>query len=83
MSAGRKRVRVQGFEIPVGDVIGLIRWFPAAGEWRYELVTGPLHSLDEEGRIVLGAEDDAATVYDIETWAVCSAVPEPLRGLAS
>lgn len=31
MSAGRKRVRVQGFEIPTGEIIGLIRWFPLEG----------------------------------------------------
>jgi hypothetical protein len=82
MSAGRKRIRVQGFEISVGDVIGLIRWFPLEGEWQHELVTGPLRGVDEHGRIVLGS-DDEHTTYDADTWAVCSAVPEPLRGLAS
>ena len=82
MSAGRKRIRVQGFEIPVGDVIGLIRWFPLEGEWQHELITGPLYSIDEHGHIVLGS-DDAHTVHDPDTWAVCSAVPEPLSGLAS
>jgi hypothetical protein len=83
MSAGRKRVRVQGFEIPVGDVIGVIRWYPLEGEWQHELITGPLRDVDEHGRIVLGADDEHVTAYDTDTWAVCAAVPEPLRGLSS
>lgn len=82
MSAGRKRVRVHGFDLTAGDIIGLIRWFPFEGEWHHELITGPLHSVDEHGRVVLGT-DDEHTAYDVDTWAVCSAVPEPLSGLAS
>lgn len=82
MSAGRKRVRVQGFDIPAGDVIGLIRWFPLDGEWHHELITGALHGLDKQGRIEL-VSDDELRAYDADTWAVCSTVPEPLRGLAS
>lgn len=82
MSAGRKRVRVQGFEISVGEIIGLIRWFPLEGEWRHELVTGALHGIDVDGRVELINGDELRT-YDVDTWAVCSAVPEPLRGLAS
>ncbi|WP_159573491.1 hypothetical protein [Curtobacterium sp. 18060] len=82
MSAGRKRVRVQGFEIPAGEIIGLIRWFPLEGEWQHELVTGALHGLTADGRIEL-INGDELRAYDADTWAVCSAVPEPLRGLAS
>ncbi len=82
MSAGRKRVRVQGFEIPIGEIIGLIRWFPLEGEWQHELVTGALHCLDADGRIELITGDEFRA-YDVDVWAVCSVVPEPLRGLAS
>ena len=82
MSAGRKRVRVQGFDIPAGDVIGLIRWFLLEGEWQHELVTGTLHSLDADGRVELITGDELRA-YDVNVWSVCSAVPEPLRGLAS
>ncbi len=82
MSAGRKRVRVQGLEIPAREIIGLIRWFPLEGEWQHELVTGALHGLDADGRVEL-INGDELRAYDADTWAVCSAVPEPLRGLAS
>lgn len=82
MSAGRRRVRVQGFEIPVGDVVGLVRWFPLEGEWRHELVTGAFHGIDLDGRVELINGDELRT-YDVDTWAVCSAVPEPLHGLTS
>lgn len=82
MSAGRKRVRVQGFEIPVGDVIGLVRWFPLEGEWRHELVTGSVIGLTDDGRIELIVGDELRT-FDPDTWSICAAVPEPLRGLAS
>lgn len=82
MSAGRKRIRVQGFEIPVGDVVGLIRWFPLEGEWRHELVTGSVLGLDKAGHVQLVVDGEART-FDPDTWAVCAAVPEPLKGLAS
>lgn len=82
MSPGRKRVRVQGFEIPVGDVIGLIRWFPLEGEWQHELVTGGVIGLADDGRIELMIGDELRA-FDPDTWSVCAAVPEPLRGLAS
>lgn len=82
MSAGRMRVRVQGFEIPVGDVIGLVRWFPLEGEWRHELVTGSVIGLTDDGRIELIVGDELRT-FDPDTWSICAAVPEPLRGLAS
>lgn len=82
MSAGRKRVRVQGFEIPVGDVIGLIRWFPFEGEWQHELITGGVLGLADDGQIELMIGDELR-VFDPDTWSVCAAVPEPLRGLAS
>lgn len=82
MSAGRKRVRVQGFEIPVGDVIGLIRWFPAEGEWQHELITGRVLGLTDDGRIELAIGDELRA-FDPDTWSVCAAVPEPLKGLAS
>ncbi|WP_182066390.1 hypothetical protein [Curtobacterium sp. ME12] len=82
MSAGRKRVRVQGLEIPAGEIIGLIRWFPLAGEWQHQLVTGAFHGLDTDGRIELINGDELRS-YEADTWAVCSAVPEPLHGVAS
>lgn len=82
MSTGRKRVRVQGFEIPIGEIIGLIRWFPLEGEWQHELVAGALHGLDADGRVELITGDELRA-YDVDVWAVCSAVPEPLRGLVS
>lgn len=82
MSAGRKRVRVQGFEIPVGDIIGLIRWFPLEGEWQHELVTGSVIGLMDDGRIELIVGDELRT-FDPDTWSICATVPEPLRGLAS
>jgi hypothetical protein len=74
---------VQGFEIPVGDVIGLIRWFPLEGEWRHELITGQMLDVDGQGRIVLGADVEDSTAYDADVWSVCATVPEPLRGFAS
>lgn len=82
MSAGRKRIRIDGFEVAIGDVIGMIRWFPLKGEWQHELVTGRLLGLNTDGRVELinGGELRA---YDVDTWAVCTAVPEPLKGLAS
>lgn len=82
MSAGRKRVRVQGFEIPVGDVIGLIRWYPAEGEWQHELVAGRVIGLADDGQIELAIGDELRA-FDLNTWSVCAAVPEPLKGLAS
>lgn len=82
MSAERKRVRVQGFEIPAGEIIGLIRWFPLEGEWQHELVTGAFHGVDVDGRIEL-INGDERRAYAADVWAVCSAVPEPLHGLAS
>jgi hypothetical protein len=82
MSAGRKRIRVQGFEIPAGDVIGLIRWFPLEGQWQHELVTGGVIGLTDDGRIQLMMGDELHA-FDPDTWSVCAAVPEPLKGLAS
>lgn len=82
MSAGRKRIRIDNLEVTVGDVIGLIRWFPHAGEWRHELVTGSVIGLTDDGRIELIVSDELRS-FDLDTWSVCAAVPEPLRGLAS
>lgn len=82
MSAGRKRIRVQGFDIPAGDVIGLIRWFPLEGEWQHELITGSVVGLAKDGQIELMIGDQLRT-FDPDLWSVCAAVPEPLRGLAS
>jgi len=82
VSAGRKRFRVQGCDIPAGDVVGLIRWFPLEGEWQHELITGSVVGLTKDGGVELMIGDELRTC-DPDLWSVCAAVPEPLRGLAS